>query len=88
MTRFNAWGLLRKRTWEDVLMVLAVLLAARLLIFLVQWALRHAAEKVPPRLPLTILRAVPLARLLIGTGVEPPPLALCRQGRWYRGRKY
>lgn len=64
----NVWGLLRKLTWEDVLFVLAVLLLARLLEFSVKWVLRHTAEKVPPRLRLTILRMAPIARLLIGFG--------------------
>ncbi len=63
---FDAWGLLRKLTWEHVLLVLAVLLAARLLSFAVRWALRHFAEKAPPRWRLSILRAMPITRLLIG----------------------
>lgn len=64
----NAWGLLRKLTWQDVLLVLAVLLLARLMIFFSLWGLRHAAEKAPPRLRLTILRLAPITRLLIGIG--------------------
>lgn len=64
----NAWGLLRKLTWQDVLLVLAVLLLARLLISFVLWGLRHTAEKVPPRLRLNILRLAPISRLLIGFG--------------------
>ena len=64
----NAWGLLRRLTWEHVLLVLAVLLVARLASLAVQWALRHAAEKAPPRLRLAILRAVPITRLLLGLG--------------------
>jgi small-conductance mechanosensitive channel len=62
----NAWGLLRKLTWEHVLLVLAVLLAARLLSFVVRWVLRRTAEKAPPHLRLSILRAMPITRLLIG----------------------
>jgi len=64
----NAWGLMRKLTWQDVLLVLAVLLLARLLVLLVRWAVRHTAEKLPPRLRLTILRVPPIARLLIDVG--------------------
>lgn len=64
----NAWGLLRKLTWEHVLLVLAVLLAARLLSFVVRWVLRHTAENAPPHLRLSILRAMPITRLLIGVG--------------------
>ncbi|MEK6725929.1 MAG: mechanosensitive ion channel domain-containing protein [Deltaproteobacteria bacterium] len=64
----NAWRLLRKLTWQDVLLVLAVLFLARLMIFFALWGLRHAAEKAPPRLRLTILRLAPITRLLIGIG--------------------
>ena len=39
----NAWRLLRKLTWQDVLLVLAVLFLARLMIFFALWGLRHAA---------------------------------------------
>ena len=64
----NAWGLMRKLTWQDVLLVLAVLLLARLLVLLVRWAVRHMAEKLPPRLRLIVLRVPPIARLLIDVG--------------------
>lgn len=62
----NAWGLLRRLTWEHVLLVLAVLLAARLLSFVVRWVLRRTAENASPHLRLSILRAMPITRLLIG----------------------
>ena len=64
----NAWGLMRKLAWQDVLLVLAVLLLARLLVLLVRWAVRRTAEKLPSRLRLTVLRVAPLARLLIDVG--------------------
>ena len=64
----HAWGFFRILTWEHVLLVLAVLLLARLLSFVVRWVLRHAAEKAPPRLRLSILRMMPIGRLLIGIG--------------------
>jgi len=64
----DAWGLLRKLTWEDALLVLAVLLLAHVLVSLVQWMLRHMAEKASPHLRLGILRVVPIARLLIRIG--------------------
>jgi small-conductance mechanosensitive channel len=59
---------MRKLTWQDVLLVLAVLVLARLLVLFVRWVLRHAAEKAPPRLRLTILRVTPITRLLIDVG--------------------
>src|SRR2546427_496771 len=64
----DGWGVFYKLTWEHVLLVLAVLLSARLLSSLVRWALRHAAEKAPPRLRLAILRLIPLTRLVLGVG--------------------
>ncbi len=61
----DAWGLLRKLTWQDALLVLAILVLAHVLVSLMQWMLRHLAEKASPHLRLGILRAVPIARLLI-----------------------
>ncbi len=61
----DAWGLLRKLTWQDALLVLAVLIVAHVLVSLMQWILRHMAEKASPHLRLGILRVVPIARLLI-----------------------
>lgn len=56
---------LRKLTWEHVVIILAVLIFARVLVILVRWVARQAAEKAPPRLRLTILRAPPILRLMI-----------------------
>ncbi|MBF0566344.1 MAG: mechanosensitive ion channel [Nitrospirae bacterium] len=56
---------LRKLTWEHVVVVLAVLVLARMLVILVRWVVRRAAEKASPRMRLTILRVPPLLRLLI-----------------------
>ncbi|MGH2359109.1 MAG: mechanosensitive ion channel family protein [bacterium] len=61
-------GFLRKLDSSDVLLVVAMVLLAWLLAAAVRWALRHAAERVWPRLRLPILRVVPLARLVIGIG--------------------
>jgi small conductance mechanosensitive channel len=61
----GAWEHLEKLAWRDALLVLAVLILARLLIVGVQWQLRRLAEGVGPRQRLTILRFVPIARLLI-----------------------
>jgi len=62
----NAWGILRKLSWEDVLLVLGALVLARLVVTIIQWAIRHLAEKAPARLRLFILRLLPISRLLIG----------------------
>src|SRR5712692_1683974 len=61
----SAWGHLEKLVWRDVLIVAAVLFLARLLILAMEWKLRRAAETAMPHRRLTILRIVPIARLLI-----------------------
>lgn len=58
-------GFLRELTWENVVVILTVLVLARVLVILVRWAVRQVAEKGSPRLRLTILRAPPILRLLI-----------------------
>ncbi len=63
----EAWGFFRPLVWQHVLLVLAVFLAAKLLSGGVRWLLRHSAERVRPRLRLSILRLIPLARLVFGT---------------------
>jgi small-conductance mechanosensitive channel len=65
----SAWGPLEKLIWRDVLIIAAVLFLARLLILAMQWTLRQAAETAPPHRRLTILRIVPIARLLIRAAV-------------------
>ena len=61
----SVWGPLEKLLWRDVLIIAAVLLLARLVILAMQSALRRAAETARPYRRLTILRVVPIARLLI-----------------------
>ena len=63
----EAWGFFRPLTWQHVLLVLAVFLAAKLLSAGLRWLLRHWAERARPRLRLSILRLIPLARLALGT---------------------
>ena len=61
-------GFLRKVDLSDVWLVMAIVVLAWLLAAAVRWALRHAAEQAPPRVRLSILRIVPLARLAVGIG--------------------
>ncbi len=63
----EAWGFLRPLTWQHVLLVVAVLVAAKLLSIGVRWLLGQWAERARPRLRLSILRLIPLARLALGT---------------------
>ena len=64
----NAWSLLRKLFWQDVLLVLGVFILARLLAFLIRRLTLRFAEHVPPRWRLSVLRTLPIARLLVGIG--------------------
>jgi len=64
----NAWGILRKLSWKDALLVLGTLVLAWLVMAIIRWAIRHLAEKAPARLRLFILRLLPISRLLIGIG--------------------
>ena len=62
------WAHLEKLTWLHVLIALTVLVAARLLSSFLRGLLRRVAESGSPHLRLSILRAMPLVRLLIGVG--------------------
>ena len=61
-------NILKNLFWHDVLLILCVLALAKLIILVVQWVIRQVAEKTPPHLRLSILRVVPVIRLLIGIG--------------------
>ena len=52
----------------DIVVVAGAFVVAWLLASAVRWALRGAAERVPVRLRLPILRLIPLLRLCIGIG--------------------
>ncbi len=62
----GAWAHVEQLTWEHVSLVVAVMLVAKLFSLAVRWLLRRAAEVAAPHLRLSILRTVPIARLLIG----------------------
>ena len=61
----SVWGPLEKLIWRDVLIIAAALFLARLLILAMQWKLRQAAETARPQRRLTLLRILPIVRLLI-----------------------
>jgi small-conductance mechanosensitive channel len=56
---------LRELVWQDVLLALAVLVASRLLILFLRWAMRGVAEAVPARFRLAVLRFAPKVRLIV-----------------------
>jgi len=64
----NAWGILRKLSWKDALLVLGVLVLAWSAASVIRWVIRYLAERAPARLRLFILRLLPISRLLIGIG--------------------
>jgi len=62
------WAFLRTLTWDHVLLVAAVVASCGVLIALVRALVRRIAEQAPSRHRLVILRAAPIARLLIALG--------------------
>ena len=64
----SAWSVLRRLSWQDVLLVVGVIVLARLVAFVIRWLTLHLAEKVPPRLRLPVLATLPIVRLLIAIG--------------------
>ena len=61
----DSFDLLRHLTWQDVFIVFAVLILASFIVVITRWATRNAAEKVPPRYRMAVLRAKPIIRLVI-----------------------
>jgi len=58
-------GFLRELVWQDILLVLAVLIVSRVAILLARRGVRWIAETVPGRYRLAVLRAAPKVRLVI-----------------------
>ena len=65
---FSAWSMFRNLFWHDAIFVAGVLILSRLVAFVVRRLLLRAAETVPPRFRLSVLRAIPILRLLVGIG--------------------
>jgi small-conductance mechanosensitive channel len=59
-------GFLRQLAWNDVLLILVVLIGGQLLVLAVRWMVRRTAESAPSHRRLVILRTAPIIRLLIG----------------------
>ena len=60
-------GILKKLTWDDVFLVAVIIIAAWLMVAILHWVIRYAAEKVPARFRLVTLRLLPISRLVIAT---------------------
>ncbi len=56
---------MRKLSWEDMLLILGVLVLAWIVAGAIRWSMRHLAEKAHPKLRLFILRFIPISRLVI-----------------------
>ena len=63
---FSAWGILRKLSLQDTLLVLGIFVLAQLLMFMTRRVGVYLAKKTPSHLRLSILRAIPLTRFFIG----------------------
>lgn len=61
----HAFGYLRELVWQDLLLILAIVLGSRLLIGIVRWIIRRAAENGPSGVRLSILSLAPKARVVI-----------------------
>ena len=59
------FGFLRDLTWDNIVIVLIVLVVCVLLALAVRWIVRRAAESAASHRRLLILRVAPIARLLI-----------------------
>jgi small-conductance mechanosensitive channel len=62
----EAWGVLRVLFWKDVLLVFGAFVLFRVAIYAAQRVLVGAAERASPRYRLSVLRAMPYAKILIG----------------------
>lgn len=60
--------MLRKLFWQDLLLILAVFILARIVSFLIRQSIIYLAERSHPRFRLSFLRLLPIVRLLAGVG--------------------
>lgn len=60
----QALKFMRDIVWQDLLLVLAVVIVSRLLVMVLRWVIGHVAERVPMG-RLAILRWAPVARMTI-----------------------
>src|ERR1700733_11176565 len=57
---------LRDLSWSQIVLVIVVVVGSQVLLQVVRWTVRRVAESAPSHRRLLILRASPIARLLIG----------------------
>ncbi len=56
---------LRDLVWQDLALILAIVIVSRVMILMVRWLIRRAAEAAPSAARLAILRFAPKARVVI-----------------------
>ena len=64
----HTFAYMRDLVWHDLLLILAIVVASRILVLIIRWLIRRAAENGPSAMRLTILRLAPKARLIIEIG--------------------
>jgi small-conductance mechanosensitive channel len=64
----QTWASIRDLVWQDLLLIIMVLVASRILVAAVRWMIRQLAENGPARMRLTLLRFSPKARVFIEIG--------------------
>src|SRR5208282_5126933 len=62
------WNILRKLFWDDVLLILGVILLSRLVVYLIHRIIAGIAERVPAHKRLFVLRTLPFFKILIALG--------------------
>jgi small conductance mechanosensitive channel len=61
----QTWASIRELVWQDILTIIAIIIASRILVVAVRWSIRQLAENGPARMRLKILRFSPRARVVI-----------------------
>src|SRR5882724_162741 len=59
---------LRELVWQDLVVILAIVVASRILVLVMRWAIRRVAENGPASLRLRILGVAPKVRVIVEIG--------------------
>jgi len=61
----HTFAYMRELVWHDLLLILAIVVASRILVLVVRWFIRRVAENGPAGMRLTILSLAPKSRVII-----------------------
>ncbi len=64
----HAFANMRDLVWKDLLIILAIVVASRVLVLAMRWIIRRVAENGPSSTRLTILNLAPKSRVIIEVG--------------------